>query len=693
MLEDTELSEDEIFLQLEEYIVDYFKAREDSILQTEFGRITDSAIRKHLQKYNTLKNSLLRSLSYDKKDGVIQPQKFKEIFISLLKENGCFYDYLFTTKDLEKLEDIFVSNAPLLKDEETFNLSEEFVEKLKVLKEKLDTAISEIIRKKKDILGIITDSDKKRESGKNCYINMNILNNIEKKFREEYLEKYLKKIIESRRMDSSTLVTPVDKLKGILNSFYSLEKIFIYRRNNMYRIPFQRNNNSKYNENILNYTYFMMFLMEYGEHKDFYLENGKFLYLDKIKYRTEYMAELFDKYTRTLEKEKVDINYRQGQLKNTAEIEYYKAKDKENNINTKNTLIDSDITSCQVTEVKLFYDNDTIREYRDSWLDYLNNRFDVYIETAEEGLSEYQNKENEFANIPREKQKINQNIEVEVKEREAELQKCRTELGKVEKKVILDVKNEWEDRNAEEAPVEAIEENLERRAKSDDFIKLLCFICIGFAFAAMIGLYVKYPLGIATGIGVAGMGIMMILFAAVVLYICSQPQKEAKRLISISKRIRDDYTKKLGEIFDKKKEYIDEQVKCKIAEKNYGLAKQEEKRINAEIEILGSYIEIINNHCQIVETISNTLKNTKYRDENEMEYINEGFNGKLKDLDSQKAPFENSIFNLNSYIEIQEYKKFYVNYNGQENQENPENIFGCEVINIVEDDIYKKVEE
>ena len=694
ILKDDQLSEEEVFLELEDIIRTYFKDKEDSILQTEFGKIVDSAVRKHLQKYNILKSNLLESLRYDKKDGIIQPSKFEEIFISILKINGCFYDYLFTTDDLKELESVYNACAPLLKEEEKFNLSEEFIKKVKNLIEKLDEAITQIIKKKKDILEIIDKKDKKGQLSKNCYINKNTLNSIEKKFREEYLGRYLKKIIDSRRMDTPLLTTPVDKLKGLLNAVYSLKKIFIYRRNNMYRIPFHRNNNSKYNENILNYTYFMMFLMEYGENKDYYLENGKFLYLDKIEYRIKYLTEIFEKYTRTLEKEKMDINYRQGQLKNTAEIHYYRSKDKEKDANYKNIKVDGSIANCMQTSVEFFYDNDTFKKYKSDWLDFIKKGLDLYIDTAEEGLSVYQNKENEFANIPRSKEKINQNIEIEVKEREADLHNCRVALGKCEKDVVIDVKNEWKKLNDENAPEELIKENLERRPNLRDVTFLCGSVSAIFAFASGMGAFVKYSsFSAALVVGIIGFVITVILFALVVGHFCAKPRKEARRLIGISNRIKNEYTEKLHKIFDKRKEYIDRQVKCKIAEKNYGLARQEEKRINAEIEILGSYIEIINNHCQIIENVSNTLKNLKYQDVNEMEYINESFNGKLKKLDSQRAPFENSIFNLNSYIEIQEYKKFCVNYNGQENSLYPENIFGCEVINIQEDNIYKKVEE
>lgn len=682
-------NDQDIFSGLELEIGEFFRKKEEDIITSEIGKIKDSAVRAHISKYKMIKKNLLNSLKYDVKKGEIKKSDFSEKFISILKGNEYFYDYLFREKDLDALERIWVQNNLIMQGEENFNLSKEFINKLSNLRDELRNEIENLIERKSDIIGKLED----RNSSNNCYINLNLLSYVQKNYIDQYLDNYLKEIITSKRMDSPVLITPVDYFKTLIQKYYSLKKVIASQRNNIYRIPFYRNNNLKYNENLLNFSYFLMFLIEYGEEKDYYMGTGKFLYLKNISYRPEYLRDLFNRYTDTLEKEAVDIELKQDSLKTTAVIPYYNEK----SVVYNNAVVDTSVSERTLPDVGLFFDRDTIKDYKRNWLDAIDEKIDTYIEFAEGELSDYQNKKNEFLLLPRTNVVIEREIKAEVADLTKALNAKRVELSELESQVKTNIKNEWKKLNEKEVSLDEMEIELSRRVVAGDFMLLLVLVIVS-CFISTVDPLIKIPMYNLTFIQVliySIIGASVIGFLSLLIFMCqfTGQRNYIKSMMMTSKRIRDSYIRKLQDIFETKKKYIDKQIECRVAEKNLNLAKKEEKRIREEIELLGCYIEIIKNHCQMVETVSNTINNIKHQKEDEIEYNNENFRGELKELDSKRAPFENDIFNMTKYIEIQEYKKFVVNYNEQENDMNPNNIFGCEAINIVEDNIYKKVEE
>ena len=161
-------------------------------------------------------------------------------------------------------------------------------------------------------------------------------------------------------------------------------------------------------------------------------------------------------------------------------------------------------------------------------------------------------------------------------------------------------------------------------------------------------------------------------------------------IIKHSIAIRDKYIRELEENYKLKKQYIDKQFKVRVADKNYLLAKKEEKIINERIEVFSFYKETLGEHCQIVETLLEIIN--KFSREDEIEYKNEEFSNKLNTLDVKKAPFENDIFSLRKYVEISKYTNFDVMMNTQYNEFDPEYIVGCQRIVLNSDKRYKEID-
>lgn len=667
------LSKEDIKERLNDELINFFKEKNEKISETEMGKIKDAAVNKHPKKYNEIYKTLKNTLEYEIDKKNIEEINFEKIFIEILKSKEYYYDFLFNTEDINKLKIIWEKNNITPKGEESFNLSDNFVKKIENLINDLDEEIEKIIISKKEALKFVSDS----KNSKNCYLNERNLENIRKSFKKDYLDKYLSKIVNTKKLEGTRISTPAEKLKYLLKEYYSLH----LGTNNIYRIPFIEKNTLKYNENSINLIYFIMFLIEYGEKKESYIEKGRVLSIENTKYRKIYLENLFYKYTTTLQKEKEEIKRKQDILKSSARIDYYTSPDPAYTVSK-----EEDISNKKLPEYGIFYNEDDFRDYKENWLKDLNTLFDKYIEESNEKLLSYKNTKNKFK-INKLEKEINKNIKEEVKSCQKKLEKANKELRKAEEKVKIDITNEWEDKNEKEVSLKDLESLLEKRPlKYDVFgvslIIVVCFATCTFTQRAdFIFQNFVYLLIIILGI----------ILAITAYSTLKNHRGKICQIINASKRIKNKYIRELREEFHTKKDYIDKQTSYRIAEKNLLLAKKEEKKIEGKIELLGCYNEILDNHCEIISVILGTIKGIKDNSISEKDYEGENFNTKLKELDSEKAPFENDIFNLTNYIEIEEYKKFNILYNSQENEFNPRNIFGCENIEIIEDEIYEKV--
>ena len=675
--EDNEL----IWRKLLEELESFFREKKEKVLETKIGKIKDSSVVEHPKKYRIVARDLENNLKYEFNKGKIKEIDIENNMIEILKKNDYYYDFLFNVYDLNRLQFIWEKNDIVMKNEESFNLSEEFIAKIKKLRDELFEEIKEIIKLKKKALKNII-KDEKIEN--NCYLREKTLDELQKEFVNNYLEKYLGDIIENKSLKTQKIYTPLERMEFLLKKYYSLRKINSLQKNNIYRIPFIKDNTLKYNENLIKFIYFIMFLIEYGEKKETYIGFGKFLSLEDIKYRKVYLEELFAKYKNVLGNEEGNIDIKQKNLKIGNEINYYISSNSSyNKANNEGIISEKD-----TPQFSKFYEENDIKEYKKDWLDDLEIKFSNYIEQSNEALFDYQASKNRFVITSKRKKEIDKNIKDEVKERQEILEKARADLLKIEKEVKTEIKNEWISRNEKEISIFNLETLLdERPIKEDVFLTITLIVIFSTVFFFSSNNFISGQIAL-------GLVAIFILTSFIVInFILTNHMNRIKQILNISKRERDSYINELREIFNVKKEYIDKQVFCRIAEKNFILVKKEEKKIEEKIELLGCYKEIIQNHCQITDNILNTLKSIKNDFINEKEYMNESFSNKLKDLNSKKAPFENDIFNLSKYIEIEEYKKFNIFFNEQENVFFPENIFGCESIKILEDEIYKKVEE
>jgi|GEM_PF-5636803 len=672
-------SKEDIRSDLREELENFFREKRELVLESEIGKIKDSAIMEHPKKYRAISKDLGSTLEYELNRGNIQNIDIYTNLVEILKRNDYYYDFLFNVFDLSKLQYIWEKNNIVMRGEESYNLSDEFIEKIVQLKTELFEEIKKIISQKKEALKNI-----KTEKGENCYLKERTLDEVQKEFVNNYLEKYLGEIIKTKALRTQRIETPLERIKYLLRKYYSLQKITALQRNNIYRIPFIKNNTLRYNENLIKFIYLIMFLIEYGEQKEGYIGNGKILSLEDVKYRNYYLEELFNKYQNTLRNEEGNIDIRQKNLKSSAEVSYYAPQNSAYNVTSNETRI----SEKETPEFSKYYEENDIKEYKREWLEDIDAKLDKYIDESNEALFDYQNSKNKFMLTPKGKKEINKDIKDEVKECQEILERAREDLLEVEKNVKTEIKNEWKLRNKNEISLVELENILDMRPLKGDTIWLVVLLI----FAFILSLNPKTSL-ISLQFAISGVIVFALMAITLMVLTVNGHYGRIKQMMNTSKRIRDSYVNELRECFNVKKEYIDKQILYRVAEKNFLLAKKEEKKIEEKIELLGCYKEIIENHCQITDNILNTLKGMRNDSVDEKEYRNERFSNKLEDLDSKKAPFENDIFNLSCYIEVEEYKKFNVLYNDQENLFIPQNIFGCDSIKIYEDEIYKKVGE
>lgn len=675
-------NKEEAWSALKEELENFFREKKELVYNTETGKIKDSAIIEHTKKYRIIAKDLESTLRYEFSKKDLQIMNIQNNLVEILKKNDYYYDFLFNVLDLKKLQFIWEKNNIVMREEESYNLSDEFIEKIAQLKEELFEEIRKIISQKKEALKNIIKSEK----GENCYLREKTLDEVQKEFVNNYLEKYLGEIIKTKTLKTQRVETPLERIKYLLKKYYSLQKISSLQRNNIYRIPFIKNNTLKYNENLIKFIYLIMFLMEYGEQKEGYIGNGKSLSLEDVKYRKYYLEELFNKYQNTLRNEEGNIDIRQKNLKTSAEISYYAPQ----NVTDNRFYNGNKIKEKELPEFLKYYEENDIKRYKKEWLEDIEVKLDEYIDETNEALFDYQNRKNKFMLAPKGKKEIDKDIKNEVKECQEILEKAREELNEIKEKVNIEIKNEWRKENENDQGISLVdlEKLLDTRPLKEDTFKLIILLTVIFIFS----LNPKISL-ISFQFAISGVVLFVLMSFVIMFLTVNGHYGKIKQMMDASKRVRDSYLRKLDEEFDRKKEYIDKQICYRIAEKNFLLAKKEEKKIEEKIELLGCYKEIIENHCQITDNILNTLKGMKNNSVDEKDYRNESFSNKLEDLNSKKAPFENDIFNLSRYIEVEEYKKFNVLYNDQENLFVPQNIFGCDSIKIYEDEIYKKVGE
>lgn len=671
---------EDIWFELSEELENFFRNKKELVLSSDTGKIKDSAIIEHTKKYRVIEKDLRNTLKYEFNRGNIENINIESSLIEILKRNDYYYEFIFNAFDLEKLYYIWEKNRIIMRGEESYNLSDEFIDRITRLKEELSEEIKKIIQQKKNALKNVS----KTEKIENCYLREKTLEELQKDFLTNYLDKYLGEIIKTRTLKTQRIETVLEKMQMLLKKYYSLQKINSLQRNNIYRIPFIKNNTLRYNENLIKFIYLIMFLIEYGEQKENYIGNGKILSLEDVKYRNYYLEELFNKYQNTLKNEEGNIEIKQKSLKASAEISYYTPQNSAYNKLSNETLI----SEKELPNFSKYYEENDIKEYKKNWLDDIEKKLDEYIEVSNEALIDYQSNKNKFMLSPKGKKEINKEIKDEVKECQEILEKARENLLEIEKNVKTEIKNEWKARNKNEISLTELEYILDTRSLKSDFYYLIILLSFGFILSlnSKIG-WISYQFTLS------GILIFIFMILVIMFYTVNEHYGRIKQILDTSKRVRDSYINELRGYFVVKKEYIDKQILYRVAEKNFLLAKKEEKKIEEKIELLGCYKEIIENHCQITDNILNTLKGIKSNSVDEKEYRNESFSNKLKELDSKKAPFENDIFNLSCYIEVEEYKKFNVLYNDQENLFVPQNMFGCDSIKIHEDEIYKKVGE
>lgn len=662
------------------FIDDIVKAKIEKIDEHIIGGIDDSAIRSHNKKYEIFKKKLRNDLEYDFKMRVesIKKLDIKTVMLSILKKEGYYYEYLFAKSDISILDRVW-KKVPSLSGEEEYSLSKSYIEELKNIKLELEKSINEIVEKKLE--GLNSLNLRIEDTVTNIYLDKRAIKQIGERFKDRFFKKRLDIIIENKSLREAKLINPTEILKDLLKENYSLEKASKQTNYKAFRVPFEKKNTLEFNKNLLKLSYFILFLVEYTEKKESYISHSRYYHLENIDFKKNYNNMIFDRYIEILNREKNRIEGDKKSFKKNIEIEYYNG--------TEESL--GDIKNNYNVEVptygKKFYPNEIDSYYE--WIDNVDRSFSDYIEKTTETLFQYQSDKGKFITAPKRKRYIDENnsIEQEVAERKAQLDNLREELGIIEEKVEVDIKNEWKKYFEVEKEIQPneLKSLLQKRPQTRDILKLLAL--------SLVQIFVY---GYYKNIESLTMIIINVLFIAVIISILisiliSLLSSEIKSLLKAAIRRKSEYGSTLLGKIEIKKRHIDKEIEVRIAEKNYQIAKRKEASLNEQQELLEYYKNQIDSHCQNASELKRIMSNITVKKLDEGDYLNENFNVKLKEIDYKKVPFENEKFNPCKYIEIPQYNEMTVYINHQETHVVPENLFGCHSITLNEDKIYSEV--
>lgn len=636
-----------------------------------------STIKKIKEIIKKINDNMNFEFTRQKKD--LSQLNIEQSLIENLKKERCYFEFLFSQDDLNLLEKCYKGEKLLITGEDQFNLSLELIEKLKIYKEKIIEVIEKIVEDKNNALKNIEKSEKR-----NLYLKQKHLNEVINKFKKKYIENYLDRIIDERSMENSQIREPQEVLKGILASIYGIEASNIFNStnfSNIYRVRFNKSNKLKYNEYKLKFIYFLMFLIEYGEQKESYSFGHDFYTLDKISFKSEYLSKLFSKYISKLQTERENINSYQNSLKADAKIKKYKEREVPHTPEINISMIQNIVTPSFLAT----YNTNDIDVYRREWRDKVKEGIDKYIESNNESFITYQMEKNKALATPSDTDFTTTDIDSELKNRQNILNEVKKELQETEEEIkTLDIKNEWLNKNSKVVEERELENLLDKRLRKEDRTRTIFFTIFFIVLALNWRLFGSWIISLI----ILGAAFLVTIFT--VIFKANGVKNSISKILNSSRAARDEYIRNLEANYGLKKKYIDKQFKVRVAEKNYLLAKKEEKLINEKIEVFGYYKETLGEHCQIVETLLEIIK--KFSREDEIEYENEEFSGKLSGLNVKQAPFENDLFILRKYAGISKYTNFDVMMDAQNNEFEPQYIVGCQRIVLNSDKRYKEID-
>lgn len=665
----------EIFYSIDSLI----KIKREAIDENMIGAIDDSAIRSHIKKYELFKKKLRNDLEHDFKMRVDSIKKIdiKNVMLSTLKMDGYYYEYLFNKNDLLKLEEFWNKNNPSLSEEELFNLSNSYVEKLKVVKVEVEKIVDEIVDKK--LIGLNSLNLKVDEQLNNIYIDKRTIKQIGERFKDRFIKKKLEIIISEKALKDGKLINPVEVLKDLLKENYSLERATRQNNYKIFRIPFEKKNTLEFNQNLLKLSYFILFLVEYAEKKESYIYNGRYFNLEKIDYKKNYNNMIFDRYIEILCREKSRIEAEKKSLKSNLEIEYYTPTNESfRDLGSLKNISKIDTPNFE----KMFYPNEIDRYFE--WINDVERLFTDYLDKSSEILFEYQSDKNRFLTTPRGKKQIDITIEQEVAEKKSKLDELRKEIGVIEEKIEIDIKNNWRKQIEKNLDSNELKSLLQKRPTNTDLIKLVSLSLIQIF---IYGYYKNLESFLVISVNVL---VTAVVISAIILILLTSLKGKIKSFLAMAIRERNDYSNLLIRKMELKKEHIDKEIEIRIGEKNYQLARRKEEELNEQQELLEYYKNQIDLHSQNANELKRIFNNSTKRTTDEQNYLNETFNVKLPELDYKKAPFENDKFNPCKYIEIAQYKDLIIYINQQENLISPQYLFGCHSISLSEDKIYSE---
>lgn len=668
--------------------IEYFFKNKEIFIEDMENSVAGSAIFENIKHYRSVKNMLIagvKNIIRSGKSDSFDKGKIDDFLFNVLTQNNYFYNYLFSSQDLEKLKSSWGQGPKLGNNQD--DLSTDIVEGIENFYQNFKKEFFNIVEKKEEnikkykkyTMNKSKDKDKEslnKEFQENIYIadGKEGIKKIKDEFEKIYYKNYLKEIIEKKSLKSEELKSPVIEIKNILSREYALRSINL-EKYNILKYFFNKKDDLKFNENTLSIAYLIQFFLEYSKQNSNILRRGIIYNIDEIELKTIHNNMILDKYRKNLEKEVENVEAQIQQINNRFEIKYFKSGDADFNADK------SFLSREEIVRYDKWLSYNEINSFNE-WNKKMSHSISEFILQSERELSEYQMKKMRLKQDNSEEGIIKGKIEFEIDNKEKESKEIRNKLIEIEKEIDLNIKNNWLKTVEEKGLKEKLKTLLDRRMKEKT---LICLVLLSMVMPVVsYGFFKHYNL-LSLVVKMAGFA----LATGVIGYI--QINRNKEKIEDLLKDIRSEYnsyTQILDRKLGKRKDLIDAHSESVASEKNNNILKTKKREIGEKIAILTFSRDEIKKHLETTNTLKVIFNSASHKNgiESIRDYETENQMPKIEEKPNyEKPPFENFVFIPSQYCEIAKNREIQLVIEQQILQFQPENIFGCSSIKLIED--------
>ncbi len=692
-----------IFGEISKYFSEEIIEEKIKRIKEKYPEHLNDSMSKDTDKLNAIRNGFFQIL-FDSKDIY---KIFRGNISDLLKEyiwkEQFFVNFLFTQKNLELLDKLWLENKLNLSGEKQHSLSSKFLEELKRKKELLEKELRNLIEnKKQQILAVSSDHYREfyksggayisKEDGnvkniskksnieqsinksnfaklngdRNIYLDIEKIEKIEKEFHEEVFESFIDKIIENKGenlLDSLHDFKPSEILERLLKKEYSAHSI-AGESFSIIRMKFRKGQNKFYKEDLMKLCYFIAFIL--GNDRTF--KNKKNLKLHSLYFDTKHTNKVIASYIKNL------IN---GKKELEEQVESFRKKRIKTYIANKVTYVVPKISLPEYDTLGQYYKSEDEREWKE-WIKDVNTYFHRLIKEYTASLQRFQSdyrggkyKESEEAI----------DIEIERKIKKEEYHKKKNSLSRSTLDYIIP--NNWYKELRKSFDDNKFRRYLEKRPSIGE---VLFFITVGFILIYFISYFLTSTSFIIP------LAIVIVPTVILAFYKLKYNQeiliKEQEKARGVLKSIN----AHINSQFIKKKDYIEELEQLKEIEKNIIEIEKEYEEYEAKVKKLRYYQNEIDNHISSAKTLLE-IHNDKSVEEI-LNNIDASIDGsKIKKLNYEKPAFENDLYILSEYNDNDYMWKVEVKMvDYPANDYEDKNLIGLEQIEIRQDTLFENRE-